>query len=54
MCEHVASLVGLGALDKFHISLHSVLSKGLGKLVGDVGVRVETGEGDELEEADGQ
>lgn len=54
MGENVASLVGFGALDEADVSLHALLSEGLGELVRDVGVRVETSEGNELEEANGQ
>lgn len=54
MSQNVASLVGLGALDKFNVCFHAILREGFRKLVRDVGVRVETSEGDELEEADCQ
>lgn len=51
--EHVAALLGLGALDKTDISFHAFRGELLRELVRDVGVRVQTSEGDELEEADG-
>lgn len=46
--DNLTTLVNLGLLDLATVSLHTLLRVGLGELVGDESVGVQTGKGDEL------